>query len=156
MLKTLAISLITGLLITACNVKTKIEVTDSEEELELQKEEVMDLLQDWTKAYLNRDTATLNRVIGDDWYYSGSSDGSLVNKKQAIEDFAQATYTVQSIEYQGIDVRLFGKTAIITGSELMIIHDIDSTIQYHRQFTDVYVKRDNHWEAVATHTSPID
>ncbi len=156
MLKTLAISLITGLVITACNVKTKIEVTDSEEELELQKEEALDLLRDWTKAYLDRDTATLNRVIGDDWYYSGTADGSLVNKKKAIEDFAQATYTIQSIEYQGIDVRLFGETAIITGSELMTINHMDTTTQYHLRFTDVYVKRDDHWEAVATHTSPID
>ncbi|RDY59282.1 nuclear transport factor 2 family protein [Flagellimonas nanhaiensis] len=129
-----------------------------ETEEKITEEEALELLHDWTDAYLKGNADRLNDVLDDTWEYSGSSDGSTSSKTATIEEFRSADYSFGEITYENLDVRLYGDVAVVRGSERMTILDSskqDTTVLRLR-FTDVYQKKDGNIKAIATHSSPID
>ena len=59
------------------------------------KEEALNLLHQWTDAYLTGDAARLDEVLDESWVYSGSSDGKTTHKAATIEEFSNADYKFQ-------------------------------------------------------------
>ncbi len=121
------------------------------------EEEALNLLHQWTDAYLAGDAAPLREILDESWVYSGSSDGTVSDKDATITEFANADYTFQDIVYEGLDVRLYGNVAVIRGSERMVIvgNSGGDTTKLRLRFTDVYQKKDGKIKAIATHSSPI-
>ena len=114
------------------------------------------LLADWTRAYLTRDTATLRKVISEEWLYSGSSNRT-VTKDEVISGFVKSPDRYEAIDFQDLKVRVYGNTAVLTSAENMRVRRSDSSrVTYRLRFTDVYVKESGAWKAVATHTSPAE
>ena len=115
---------------------------------------VLQLEHDWTQAYLNHDVAALELVLADDWTYS-PSDGSFKTRSQYIEEFRVDTMKYQSIDQQNVNVRIYGNTAVVSGEERIKGTDGGKPVTLHIRFTDVLVKTNGHWHAVASHESTI-
>ena len=115
---------------------------------------VLQLEHDWTQAYLNHDVAALELVLADDWTYS-PSDGSFKTRSQYIEEFRVDTIKYQSIDQQNVAVRIYGNTAVVSGEELIKGTDGAKPVTLHIRFTDVLVKTNGRWRAVASHESTI-
>jgi ketosteroid isomerase-like protein len=109
---------------------------------------------DWGNAMVKGDVDTFSHCIGDDWVLT-YSDGTLITKPMAQADLKEGALRIESFRLDDIKVRLYGDTAIVTGliTEKSKFRDKDTSGQ--RRFTDVFVKRDGRWQAVASHESDV-
>lgn len=109
---------------------------------------------DWVQAYLNHDLAALESILADDWTYS-PADGSFKTRAQVVEEFRVDTMKYETIAPNNVQVRVYGNVAVVTGDEVIKGSDGAMQLNSHIRFTDVLVKRDDRWQAVASHESNI-
>ena len=102
-------------------------------------------------AILAKDTATIDRLLSDD--FVGTTDDRRYAKQQAVDDVKEGTHELLVLD--DVQVRVFGDTAIV---------DVDQTEKSRHgaedfsgtyMFTNVWVKRNGEWKAVASHGSRI-
>ena len=107
---------------------------------------------DWTQAALKKDTATLDRILADDWVAIGFQ-GTTTTKTQAIAELKSGVSAAQTEELGDMKVRIFGTTAIVTGSdtEKSTYKGKDSSGKY--VWTDVFIERNGRWQAVASQST---
>jgi ketosteroid isomerase-like protein len=111
---------------------------------------VTQLERDWVAAIAKKDGAALDRLLADD--FNGTSPSAHTYTKQmAIEDLATGKYVVESMEMDEVSVNAYGDTAVAFASqnEKSRYGDTDTSGHYH--YTNVWVKRDGRWQAVASH-----
>ena len=109
---------------------------------------------EWGNALLQADVAAWSRYLGDDWVLT-YSDGTLVTKPMALADLKEGALRIESFQLDDVKVRVYGDTAVVTGqiTEKSKFRDKDTSGV--RRFTDVFVKRDGRWQAVASHESNV-
>jgi len=117
---------------------------------------LMQLEHDWSEADVKKDVAALNRILAEDW--TGIDfQGTVMNKAQALMEVAaksDATAT-QSTVLGEMKIRVFGNTALVSGTEV-------ETSQYRGQdssgeyiWTDVFVQRSGRWQAVSSQSTKL-
>src|ERR1700693_3173979 len=120
----------------------------------LVEDQVLQVEHDCTQAYLNHHLAAVENILGDDWTYS-PADGSFKTRAQVVEEFRVDTMKYETITQNNVKVRVYGITAVVTGDEVITGSDGGRELSSHIRFTDVFVKRDDKWQAVASHESSI-
>ncbi len=118
------------------------------------EQELMQMERDWAKATVNRDASALDRIEADDYIFT-DADGSLVTKKQDIADITSGNLTAESINVDEMKVRVFGDTAVVTGRITTKGQYKGKDISGQYRFTDMFLKRNGKWQAVASHFSRI-
>jgi ketosteroid isomerase-like protein len=111
---------------------------------------ISDLERAWVAAIVNKDGAALGRLLADD--FAGTSPSAhLYTKKMAIEDLSAGTYVVDAMELDEISVNVYGDTAVAFASqdEKSRYGGADTSGHYH--YTNVWVRKDGQWQAVASH-----
>jgi ketosteroid isomerase-like protein len=116
---------------------------------------ITQLERDWVAAIVKKDTATLDRILADD--YNGTTPTAfLYSKRMAIDDISKGTYAVDSMDLDEISVNVYGDTAVsFTSQEEKSRYD-GRDLSGHYHYTDVWVKRDGRWQTVASHGSRFD
>jgi ketosteroid isomerase-like protein len=127
---------------------------DDGAQLALAEKQVLQVEHDWIGAYLNHDIAALENALADDWTYS-PSNGSFKTRAQFVEEFRVDTMKYESITQNNAKVRVYGITAVVTGDEVIKGSDGGKELSSHIRFTDFLVKRDDRWQAVASHETNI-
>ncbi len=109
---------------------------------------------DWANALVKGDLTTWSRCLAEDWIGT-TPDGSIVTKAGAYADLKSHAVARTLFRVDDLKVRLYGDAAIVFGleTEKSKIHGKDMSGQY--RFTDVFVKRDGRWQAVASHSSRV-
>jgi ketosteroid isomerase-like protein len=109
---------------------------------------------DWVDAMVRGDAARWSRYIADEWVLT-YSDGTLVTKPMALADLKEGALRIESFRLDDMKVRVYGDTAVVTGqiTEKSKFRDKDTSGV--RRITDVFVKRDGRWQAVASHESDV-
>jgi len=114
---------------------------------------------DWSltgmnKANVDKDIKTLDRIMADDWV-GLSFQGVSRTKAEAIASVKSGSSTTQSIDLGPMKVRVFGNTAVVTGSdtEKSTFNGKDSSGKY--VWTDVFVERNGRWQAVASESTKV-
>jgi ketosteroid isomerase-like protein len=114
---------------------------------------LMQMERDGNEATVKKDAATLDKLLADDWLYQGT-DGT-ETKAEALADLKSEDQKIDSITLGDMKVRVFGNTAIVTGSE-------DEKSSYKGKDTsgrylwmDVFVKRMGRWQDAASQATPI-
>jgi len=100
------------------------------------------------------DVAGFSRCVADEWVLT-FSDGSVVTKPMAQADLKEGALKIESFQLDDVNVRVYGDTAIVFGVITERSKFRDKDISGKRRFTDVFVKRDGRWQAVASHESNI-
>ena len=110
--------------------------------------------QDWAMAIVKKDMATLDRIVAPEWMIS-TPEGELQTKAQNDADLKSGAYNCESMKVDELKVSVFGDSAVVfgLGTEKSTYKGQDSSGQY--RFTDVFVKRNGVWMAVATHASKV-
>ena len=106
---------------------------------------------DWPKAYREQDTVLLDSILGDDFQMI-DADGNWSNKSQEL-DWIKAHASPHDsffFEIKRLDILPNG-TAMICGTG-HIFKDSTKTIY---QSSNVVVKRNGQWKAIASHVSGI-
>ena len=125
------------------------------------EQELIQLEKDWSAAVLKHDTATIDRILADD-YIGIDGRGIITTKAQEIEEAKPLKagdpgppFIILSETVTDMKVRSYGDFAIVNGR---VIEKIDrngqeAEIQYRR--TTVWTKRDGRWQCVSFHGSRI-
>jgi ketosteroid isomerase-like protein len=108
--------------------------------------------QAWLNAEKSNDTAAFEKLVADDWVAIGLDGKSQTKAERAAEI---KTGHVESATLGDMKVRVFGFTAVVTGTdeETATVDGKRSTGHY--VWTDVFVKRKGKWLAVASQTAQI-
>ena len=116
---------------------------------------IMQLEKDWVVAIAKKDTAALDRLLADD-FVGTSPTAHTYTKTQAIQDIKDARYVVDTMQLDDVSVNVYGTTAVsFTSQEEKSTYEGQQT-SGHYHFTDVWVKKDGRWQAVASHGTRYD
>lgn len=105
----------------------------------------------WTQAVVKQDRAALNRLLADDLRYS-HANGRSQNKAEYIEAVASGPPRYESFEYSDLDIRVYGKTAVLTGfCEVKMA----GTEKFRVRTLHVYLKRGGRWQFAAHQSARV-
>jgi ketosteroid isomerase-like protein len=109
---------------------------------------------EWMESYVKRDTDFLERYLSDD-YSSIHPHGTVLDKKGEIESVKSGDVAITEMKPNEMKVRTYGDTAVITGRSTIKakVNGQDASGEY--RFTDVWVKRGDRWQAVASQVTRI-
>jgi ketosteroid isomerase-like protein len=109
--------------------------------------------EDWVRALVNRDAATLNTIMADDCIFTHPLEGD--DKAQFVGDVESGELRVEYMDRDHVDVRIYGDTAVLScrddakwiyaGRELSGIY----------RTMHVYAKREKGWQLVAIQSCPV-
>lgn len=118
------------------------------------EQELIQLKRDWGKAYVQRDIVLLNRIIADE-YSVTDAEGHITNRAEIVANFKSGETLYEVSSYDDAKVKVYGDVAIVAGRGT--VKGRSKTGSFHTQYysTNVFVKRDGRWQAVATHISGV-
>jgi len=96
--------------------------------------------QQWADAILRRDTVALSRILADDLRYV-HGNASVQTKKEFIDSLKSGDLLYHTFEFQEVDVRVFGDSAIVMSKPRMSITMGGQDQKFEARFLRVYIKR---------------
>ena len=108
--------------------------------------------QAWLDAEKNNDAAAFEQIVADDWI-AVNPDGKSQTKAERAAEIKEAHIT--SATLGDMKVRVFGDTAVVTGTDDEVTMTDGKKSSDHYVWTDVFVKRNGKWLAVASQTAQI-
>jgi len=124
------------------------EATDSQVEHEVRR-----MNSEWVTALLQRDTATLARIMARDCTFTYPLEGD--GTEQFIADVGSGDLTMESMTRDNVEVRVFGQTAVLTGVDTAKWLYKGHVIQGYYRTIQVYAAREGRWQMVAIQACPI-
>jgi hypothetical protein len=112
------------------------------------EESAVQLTRDWLAAEARHDRATLQRIIADD-FQGIAPRGNTVSKDDVLPAEGAQSGGL-SISASDLKARVFGDTAVVTARGVQNFGE-----KRELRFTVVYAKRNDRWQMVAGHLSPV-
>jgi ketosteroid isomerase-like protein len=106
----------------------------------------------WNAAYKRGDVATMDTLLAEDFIIT-VEDGSTFSKSGYIAENARPTLHVEISEMSGLNVRMHGNTAVVTGAYHEKGVSKGKPYEYHDRFTDVWMNINGKWQVIASHYS---
>jgi len=122
--------------------------TDSQIEHDVRR-----LSSEWVAALLQRDTATLARVMARDCTFTYPLEGD--GTEQFIADVSSGDLNVGSMTRDNVEVRVFGQTAVLTSLDTAKWLYKGHIIEGYYRSIQVYAEREGRWRLVAIQACPI-
>jgi uncharacterized protein (TIGR02246 family) len=115
---------------------------------------VMALEKQWLQSQKTNNPDLIAPLLADKFVYT-SSEGKMTGKIVMLADAKATKWT--SVEYEDVQIRVFGDTAIATGGFKGKGTDSSGKpIDQHSRYTDTWVKMpDGKWQCVASQDSEI-
>ena len=106
------------------------------------------LEQDWNDAVLKKNKEWFEKNYASDFTAISSTSGKLFDRAGAIADDTDPNVTMEIVETTGMNIRIDGNYAVITGVFRTKGKD-EKAVGFDRKirYTDVWVKRDGRWQA---------
>jgi ketosteroid isomerase-like protein len=113
--------------------------------------EVEKLERELVEAYQRRDTASLDRILDDDYIFIAPNGQK--RTKESVRSFGWPQY--ERLDVDEIRVRLYGETAVLTAQVTILGQSpLDSVTGVYRN-TRVYVRQRGKWRAVSGHSTKV-
>ena len=108
---------------------------------------------EWVKALVRRDTATLDRIMADDFVFLYPMEGD--DKRQFMDDVLCGDLNVQQISRANATVRIWGDTAVLSALDSVqwFYQGRDFSGKY--KVVHIYANRNDEWHLVALQACPI-
>jgi ketosteroid isomerase-like protein len=135
-----------SLLLTSLAAPAQQPKTDSEAAILQAKE------QEWLNAEKNHDAAGFEKIVADDWV-GITPDGKRQTKAERAAEINSGH--TSSATLGDMNVRVFGNAAVVTGTDDEVSVENGTKSSQHYVWTDVFVKRNGDWLAVASQTALI-
>jgi ketosteroid isomerase-like protein len=118
------------------------------------EQEVRQVDDELRKALVRSDTATLDRILADDWTVT-HTNGKEQSKAQFLDAVKSGRVKFQSMELDDVRVRVYRYLAVLTArsTNKIIFKGQESTGQV--RIISVYVKRQGHWQNVTEQATSI-
>ena len=106
---------------------------------------VLNLVQTWLNAESQGDSATLDRLIADD-FMGTAPGGNILNKRDIVPPAGEERPRMAASHVKDSVVRLYGETAVVMGSV-----EYKALNQPGFRFTLVFLNRGQGWQMIAAH-----
>jgi ketosteroid isomerase-like protein len=118
------------------------------------EEELRKLEQDWADAVQPRDAAKVEQILADDWH-GVNATGETRTKKMALDQLRSGDLISESIELMDVNVRTYDESAVVTGKEFVKGRYKGKDINGEYRCIDVFVRKDDRWQCVASQITRI-
>jgi ketosteroid isomerase-like protein len=108
----------------------------------------------WNDLRLKGDAKALAPLL-DDAFVLTHSDGRVQYKADYVGELATRTRTNSGISNEDLKVRLYDRTAVVTGTSVQAGTSDGMPWSGKFRFTRVWVERDGKWTIVASHSSRV-
>lgn len=111
-------------------------------------EGILQLEREIMSAIKNKDAATLETMVADDFIYR-THFGAESNKTQFLQSIASIPVEILAVRGEELKVNVYGDTAILTGVQIAAARVPEGEPEEGAvAFTDVFVRRDGRWVMV--------
>ncbi len=104
-------------------------------------------------TWRNGDCSGWGDMLAPDWTVI-HTNGALIRKTEALESCRGPRPPIEKLAIDDVRVRPFGDVAVVTGRTTMVTGGEKPATMVIR-FTDVFVRAEGKWLAVASHASPV-
>ena len=112
------------------------------------EQELMRIEREWADSLIRGDVSVTERLAADDYTFT-APDGTTANKAQMIAYFKSGDLKIQTSNIEDMRVRVYGDMAIVTYRTTDKATFKGQDISGQSRWTDVFVKRNGRWQAVA-------
>jgi ketosteroid isomerase-like protein len=118
-------------------------------------EHLADVEQQIAGAWLARDQPAIEAVLATDWSVTDAA-GQVLTREQVLDEFfGSLDRVVETMVVDDVHVRAFGDAAVVTGRTRASGSYRGTRAEVTLRFTDVFVRREGRWQAVASHASAV-
>lgn len=107
------------------------------------------LEEDWTRALVQRDGATFDRLLAPQFVYT--ENDQVTTKEELIRAVVSGPDTVESAGNEDMRAYVYGNTAVVTGWLVMRGRGAGGPFTRRFRYTDTWLKRDGRWRVIAAH-----
>ena len=111
------------------------------------EQELRNLVRMWDEAVVKGDTATLDRLLADEFAFVGGP-----NKAEYLASL-KSMPPVESAESVDMEVLVYGDTAVVTGLDIMRVKNKGQASVQRWQYMDAWVRRAGRWQCVRTYSN---
>jgi ketosteroid isomerase-like protein len=112
------------------------------------QQELLSANQAYDAALVRGDAAALERLYADEFIYT-TPDGEVRNKAQQLAFTRSGDLKLESGRSDDVRIRIYGKTAVMTGRFTAKGKFRDRVIDIQERYTAVWVKKGGSWRLVA-------
>lgn len=116
--------------------------------------EVLQANEAFDAAIVSRDAAAYGRIVADEFVFTDFK-GAVFNKAQEIEKLKTRKIKFVSGKSDDVRVKIYGKTAIVTGRFKAEIIGEGKNYSFAERYTAVFVKRSGRWQLAAEQSTEI-
>ena len=117
------------------------------------EQELRQMNDDWVKALVRADGATLDRIMADDFFFAYPMEGD--DKDQFIGDVISGDVKVEFLSRENIGVRIWGSTAVLTGKDSATWSYKGRDFSGHYKIMNVFSFRNDRWQLVSVQACPM-
>jgi ketosteroid isomerase-like protein len=109
----------------------------------------------WMDSLQRRDASVLSQLISDDFTLVTPRLVVAAGDRDKYFQHAMRELNLTSYDFEGLTVRLYGRTAVVSGRLKQSANAAGEDWGGSYLFTDVWVSRDGAWQVVSRHASPL-
>ena len=113
------------------------------------KQQILTLFEAGDKALMSADLEALSRIFADNYVQYGES-GEPQSKQAILDNFRSGAIRYPSIVSTGREIRVFGDTAVVHGSESDEVEVAGKRFSVRYIYLDVLLRRNGEWKIVAS------
>ena len=117
------------------------------------EQELRQMNDEWVKALVRGDGATLDRIMAEDFFFAYPMEGD--DKAQFISDVTSGNVRVEFLNRDNVSVRVWGSTAVLTAKDSAKWFYGGRDFSGHYKIIHVYSQRDGRWQLVSVQACPI-
>ena len=118
------------------------------------RRELENIQQQLVNAWVKHDRSILERLLAPEWRAT-RADGRVSTRDDILREFDAGANRIREGKVDDIEVRTFGDFAIVTGRTQARGEYAGQTYDVTLRFTDAFVRRVGHWQAVSSHATWI-
>jgi len=113
-----------------------------------------EIQQQLVKAWVTHERSILERLLAPEWRVT-RADGRVSTRDDVLREFDSGANRLREGKVDDILVRTFGDFAMVTGRTQARGEYAGQAYDVTLRFTDVFVRRNGNWRAVASHATRI-
>jgi hypothetical protein len=110
--------------------------------------------QDLVKAWITHDRSILERLLAPEWIVT-HTDGRISSREDVLRDFDTGANRILEGRVDEVKVQMLNGVAVVHGRTHARGEYKEHSYDVVLRFTDVFVRRNEQWQAVASHASRI-
>ncbi|MCA1614738.1 MAG: nuclear transport factor 2 family protein [Acidobacteria bacterium] len=130
-------------------------VTRQRDSREAAEKSLLALERKWMGALQQRDASALSQLVSEDFTLVSPRLVVAAGDRDKYFQHAMRDLSLTSYDFEGLTVRLYGRTAVVSGRLRQSASAAGEDWGGNYLFTDVWVSRDGAWQVVSRHTSML-